>query len=172
MAAFDKRWGRVRYDTREASGKSWRMLSNKAKYGLKALIYLADHNGAAVQCTEIAEAQNLPKKFLDAIMLEIKNLGVISSKKGKGGGYQLARPADTISLGQVVRALDGPFAPVPCVSHTAYARCADCPSEAECLIRPIMQEVRDAIAKVLDNRTLGDMMRLRKAGGDILLYDI
>ena len=148
------------------------MLSNKAKYGLKALIYLADNRGRAVQSAEIADAQRLPKKFLDAILLEIKNLGVITSKKGKGGGYQLARPSDTISLGHVIRALDGPFAPVPCVSRTAYARCADCPDEEGCAVRPIMQEVRDAISTVLDNRTLEDMLAMRKSREFFLAYDI
>lgn len=148
------------------------MLSNKAKYGLKALVYLADNRGRAVQSAEIAEAQNLPKKFLDTILLEIKNLGVISSKKGKGGGYTLLRPTDTISLGQVIRALDGPFAPVPCVSRTAYARCSDCSDEGICVVRPIMQEVRDAISNVLDNRTLHDMISLRKNAGDTTFYDI
>ena len=148
------------------------MLSNKAKYGLKALAYLADNRGHAVQSAEIAEARDLPKKFLDAILLEIKNIGVISSKKGKGGGYQLARPPDTISLGAVIRALDGPFAPVPCVSRTAYARCDDCPDEEGCMIRPVMQEVRDAISNVLDNKTLSDMLAMRHSKEFFLSYDI
>lgn len=148
------------------------MLSNKAKYGLKALIHLADNRGRPIQSAEIADAQILPKKFLDAILLEIKNLGVITSKKGKGGGYQLARPADTISLGQVIRTLDGSFAPVPCVSRSAYSRCADCPDEEVCAVRPVMQEVRDAIAGVLDKRTLGDMLAMRKTKEFFLAYDI
>ncbi len=148
------------------------MLSNKAKYGLKALIHLADNRGHPVQSAEIAEAEGLPKKFLDAILLEIKNLGVITSKKGKGGGYQLARPPDTIALGQVLRALDGSFAPVPCVSRSAYARCSDCRDEDGCAVRPVMQEVRDAIAGVLDKRTLGDMLLMRKTKDFFLAYDI
>ena len=154
------------------SGLESNVLSKKAKYGLKALVYLADNRGRAVQCTEIAEAQNLPKKFLDAILLEIKGLGIISSKKGKGGGYSLLRPSDTISLGQVIRALDGPFAPVPCVSRTAYARCDDCVDEGGCIVRPVMQEVRDAISTVLDNRSLHDMMAMRKSASVHDFYDI
>ena len=148
------------------------VLSNKAKYGLKALVYLADHPGRAVQSAEIAEMQGLPKKFLDAILHEIKGLGVLTAKKGKGGGYSLTRPPDTISLGSVVRALDGPFAPVPCVSQTAYARCSDCKDEAGCFIRPVMKEVRDAISHVLDNRSLSDMMGMRQNKEFYLSYDI
>ena len=148
------------------------MLSNKAKYGLKALVYLAQNRGRPVQSVEIAEAQKLPKKFLDAILLEIKNAGVITSKKGKGGGYHLARPADTVSLGLVIRTLDGPLAPVPCVSRTAYSRCSDCSDEGACVIRPVMQEVRDAISTVLDNRSLQDMINMRKNGDDFVFYDI
>lgn len=148
------------------------MLSNKAKYGLKALTYLADTPGRAVQSAEIAQAEALPKKFLDAILLDIKNLGVIISKKGKGGGYQLARAPDAISLGQVLRVLDGSFAPTPCVSRTAYARCGDCPDEAECAVRPIMQEVRDAISSVLDHRTLQDMLDMRASKKTVPAYDI
>lgn len=148
------------------------MLSNKAKYGLKALVHLADNPGRPVQSAEIAEAEGLPKKFLDSILLEVRHMGVITSKKGKGGGYQLARPPDTIGLGQVLRALDGTFAPVPCVSRSAYARCTDCRDEVSCAIRPVMQDVRDAIAGVLDKRTLGDMLMMRKRPGSFLAYDI
>ena len=148
------------------------MLTNKAKYGLKALAYLALHQGKGVQGAEIANAYCMPKKFLDAILLQIKNIGVIRSKKGKGGGYQLSRPPDTISLGQVIRELDGPFAPVPCVSRSAYARCSDCPDEGACIIRPVMQEVRDAISAVLDNRTLADMLNAKQDMETFLTYDI
>ena len=148
------------------------MLTNKAKYGLKALAFLAMHQGKGVQGAEIASAYAMPKKFLDAILLQIKNIGIIQSKKGRGGGYQLSRPPDTISLGQVIRELDGPFAPVPCVSRSAYARCSDCPDETACIIRPVMQEVRDAISVVLDNRTLADMLNAKQDAEQFLTYDI
>ena len=149
------------------------MLTNKGKYGLKAMLHLAEREGlGGVQGADIAATQSIPKKFLDAILLELKNQGLLYSKKGKGGGYSLLRPSDTISLGQVIRALDGPFAPVPCVSRTAYARCDDCVDEGGCIVRPVMQEVRDAISTVLDNRSLHDMMAMRKTAAQHDFYDI
>ena len=130
------------------------------------------HRGDTVQSVEIADAERIPKKFLDAIMLEIKNMGLVTSKKGKGGGYQLFQSPDTISLGQVIRVLDGPLAPVSCVSRTAYARCADCRDERACLIRPVMQRVRDAISGILDNTTLEDMIADTKFMDSVVNYDI
>jgi len=96
------------------------MLSSKAKYGLKAMVYLARHaDDGSVLIADIAEAESIPKKFLDAILLELKNRGYLSSKKGKGGGYTLAKPAQQIMVGDIVRVLDGPLAPVQCVSRTS-----------------------------------------------------
>jgi Rrf2 family protein len=136
------------------------MLSAKAKYGLKALLYLADREGAGgVLVADIAESQNIPKKFLDAILLELKNNGLLHSRKGRGGGYSLARPAAKVTFGQIIRILDGPLAPIPCVSQTAYRPCLDCTDEDACRIRRVMQEVRDATAAILDNTSLVDVMR-------------
>jgi len=148
------------------------MLSSKAKYGLKAMVYLA-RNGqdGAVLIADIAEAESIPKKFLDAILLELKNRGFLSSKKGKGGGYSLARPVERITVGDIVRVLDGPLAPVQCVSRTAYRRCDDCRDESACAVRAVMGEVRDAIAAILDNTTLADMAFLKKPE-PVLMYDI
>ncbi len=148
------------------------MLSSKAKYGLKAMVYLTRHGqDGPVLIADIAEAENIPKKFLDAILLELKNRGLLSSKKGKGGGYTLAKPPQNIMVGDIVRVLDGPLAPVPCVSRTAYRRCEDCRNETTCAIRAVMGEVRDAIAGILDNTTLADMA-LHKQPEPILMYDI
>jgi Rrf2 family protein len=134
------------------------MLSAKAKYGLKATLYLAEREGeGGILVADIAESQRIPKKFLDTILLELKNNGLLSSKKGKGGGYMLARPSSKVMVGQIVRILDGPLAPVACVSQTAYRPCADCSSEEACLIRRVMQRVRDATADILDNTSLRDM---------------
>lgn len=134
------------------------MLSAKAKYGLKAMLHLAESDGqCGISGADIASTQNIPKKFLDAIMLELKNDGLVLSKKGKGGGYTLARPAAKIMVGQIVRLLDGPLAPVPCVSQTAYRPCLDCADEKACQIRRVMQRVRDATAEILDNTSLLDM---------------
>jgi Rrf2 family protein len=149
------------------------MLSSKAKYGLKAMVYLARREGQGpVLIADIAEAERIPKKFLDAILLEMKNFGLLSSKKGKGGGYVLARPASRITAADVVRVLDGPLAPVPCVSRTAYRRCDDCVDEDACAVRAVMQDVRDAIAAILDNTTLADIVTRRSGGETVLVYDI
>ena len=120
---------------------------------------------------EIAKQERIPKKFLDAILLELKNAGLLYSKKGKGGGYWLAKPADKIMLSSVIRVLDGPLAPIACASRTAYRPCADCQDVTACEIRALMQEVRDAMAKVLDGTSLADL-RSRSAADAILLYDI
>ena len=134
------------------------MLSSKAKYGLNALVHLSKkYNRGPVLITDIAEEEQIPKKFLEAILLDLKNHGILESKKGKGGGYQLARHPSEIKLGYVVRILDGPLAPVSCVSQTAYARCKECKDEHYCGIRLVMKDVREAIANILDKTTLADM---------------
>jgi len=133
-----------------------RMLSNKAKYGLKALIHLASFEGPCL-ASEIAAQNQIPRKFLDAILLELKNAGILTSKKGKGGGYHLARPADKITAGQIIRILDGPLAPIACASRTAYQRCADCPDEDACAVRDLMLDVRDAIALILDRASIASL---------------
>lgn len=134
------------------------MLTKKGKYGLKAMVHLAGCvPGEPVLTTDIATANRIPKKFLDTILGELKNAGFLRSKKGKGGGYVLARPAADIRVGHIVRALDGPLAPLPCASRTAYQRCDDCPDEAQCSVRLIMVEVRDAMSAVLDDTTLADI---------------
>lgn len=136
------------------------MLTKKAKYALKAALHLARCEAAgAVLIAEVAAAERIPKKFLESILLTLKNRGLLVSRKGRGGGYALARPADQISFGEIVRIMDGPLAPVPCVSVTAYRRCEECPSENACEIRAVMKRVRDAISEVLDATTLADALR-------------
>ena len=149
------------------------MLTKKGKYGLKALVHLAQlPAGQLAFVGDIASGNNIPKKFLDAILLELKNAGLLYSKKGKGGGYWLAKPADKIMLSMVIRVLDGPLAPIACASRTAYRPCADCEDVAACEIRALMQEVRDAMAKVLDSTSLADLRSRSGAAKAILLYDI
>lgn len=135
------------------------MLTNKGKYGLKALVHLA---GLAPETTrsvvDVATAEHIPKKFLDAILLDLRNAGFVRSKKGPGGGYALARPAAEIVIGAVVRALDGPLAPIACASRTAYRPCDDCDDLDGCAVRRVMSEVRDAVAATLDHTTLADMV--------------
>lgn len=148
------------------------MLSSKAKYGLKAMVHLARREGLGpVLIAGIATDEHIPRKFLDIILLELKLKGFLASKKGKGGGYTLAKPAHAISVGDIIRVLDGPLAPVPCVSRTAYSRCDDCDNEATCSVRAVMQDARDAIASVLDNVTLAEMA-VRKPALPALMYDI
>ncbi|WKW50718.1 RrF2 family transcriptional regulator [Rhodomicrobium lacus] len=134
------------------------MLTAKGKYGLKAMVHLARLvPGDIAQVSEIAEANSIPKKFLDQIFAELRKGGLVYSKKGKAGGYALAKPAAEISVGNIVRVLDGPLAPIPCASVTAYRPCDDCDCEEACEVRAIMVEVRNAISVVLDNRSLADM---------------
>lgn len=142
------------------------MLSRKAKYALKAALHLAREEGRGpVLIAGIAESEGIPKKFLEAILLALRNRGVLASRKGKGGGYALARPAGEITFGEVVRIMDGPLAPVPCASETAYRPCDECGDELRCAIRPVMREARDAIAGVLDGTTLADAVRRAGRGG-------
>lgn len=133
------------------------MLTNKGKYGLKALVHLSTlGEGEIVAVNEIARTNSIPKKFLDAILSELRNAGFVHSRKGKAGGYYLARKPEEIYVGHVVRVLDGPLAPIPCASKTRYQPCEDCDVET-CSVRRMMLEVRNAIADVLDRTTLVQM---------------
>ena len=134
------------------------MLSKKLKYGLRAMLALADEAGATpLQASELAVKQRLPKKFLEAILLELTRSGLLQSKKGRGGGYVLARKPGDITIGQIVRVLEGPLALVTCVSQTAYKPCDECLDEETCGIRLAMKEVRDATTHILDNTTLAGL---------------
>lgn len=145
-----------------------RMLTRKGKYGLKALVHLSHlPAGQLAFVNEIARANSIPKKFLDAILGELRNAGFVQSRKGKEGGYRLARAAEEIMVGHVVRVLDGPLAPISCASRTRYEPCEDC-DEATCQVRHMMLEVRQAIADVLDRRSLAEM---RDSAGDELVAD-
>ena len=149
------------------------MLSNKTKYGLKAMLHLAEREGQGGQIVaEIAERQNIPKKFLDAILLELKNKNLLSSKKGKGGGYTLAQPSGQIFLGNIIRILEGPLAMLPCASANAYRPCEDCPDPQACRIRAVIQQVRDATAGILDQTSLKDLVGRRIPAEIYLHYDI
>jgi Rrf2 family protein len=136
------------------------MLSKRSKYAIKALLALADHErGEPVRIVDLAHEEQIPPKFLELILLGLKNQGILQSRKGKGGGYLLARDPADIYLGQIVRMFDGPLAPVPCASQTAYVACADCPNEAVCGVHLAMKAVRDATAKVLDGTSIASLRR-------------
>jgi Rrf2 family protein len=137
-------------------------LSKRGEYGLRAMMALAVPGPGGkppiLQIREIAEDEQLPGKFLEQILLALKNAGLLHSKMGVGGGYHLARPAAEISLGQIVRVLDGPLAPVKCVSQMAYEPCG-CPDEESCGLRLVMGDVRNAISAVLDGTSLADVTK-------------
>lgn len=148
------------------------MLTNKGKYGLKALAHLAGlPPGQTAQSAEIAAINNIPKKFLDAILGELRVAGMISTKKGKGGGYRLSRTPDEISVGAAIRVLDGPLAPIGCASRRSYRPCSDCRDVRGCTVRLLMLEVRDVSARVLDGTSLSDMCR-KTSELDALTYEI
>jgi Rrf2 family protein len=134
------------------------MISKKTKYGLKALAYLARKGqGTQVVIAEIAEGENIPRKFLEAILLELKNHGYLGSRMGKGGGYYLMKDPASISLAAMYRLLEGPIAMLPCVSLNYYEKCTDCKSEEACTLNRVLLEVRDKTLSVLENRTLADL---------------
>jgi Rrf2 family protein len=134
------------------------MLSKKAKYGLKAMTILAkEYGNGPLLIGEIAKRERIPPKFLELILLELKKKGFLQSKKGKGGGYYLNKLPTTISVGALIRALDGPLALLPCVSQMAYERCAECPNEEACGIRIVFKEVRDSTNSILERTTLAQM---------------
>jgi Rrf2 family protein len=132
------------------------MLSQKAKYAIKALLVLARAQDDLVQARDISGSENIPKKFLDLIFFELRRHGLIVSTRGREGGYALARPAAEISIAAIVRAVDGPLAPLPCASVKFYRRCSDCDDEKTCEVRRLMREVRDAASAILDNTSLAE----------------
>lgn len=131
------------------------MLSQKSRYGLRALVELA-RAGLDRQLTaaELAVRADAPRKFLEAILLELARRNLVNSRRGKFGGYVLARPADSISFADVIRVIDGPLALAPCVSHTAFRKCDDCPDLETCSLRPALRQARDATAAVLEGYSL------------------
>ncbi len=145
------------------------MLSKKAKYALKALFALAQDNvngQKSMLIAEIAKQERIPKKFLEAILLDLKNDGILYSKRGKTGGYALRKTPDQISVGQVIRVIDGPLALIPCASQSAFVPCDECIDVETCAIRLTMRKVRDATAAILDNTTLADALKSRRHSVD------
>lgn len=136
------------------------MLSQKSKYALRAMLLLAAQPaGQKLLVGEIAERRKIPKKFLEQILLELKQKGLLDSQRGRNGGYSLGRPAAKITYGEIIRITDGPLAPIPCASLTAYRKCDDCEDEKACAIRRIMRDVRDSMSKILDNVTLAEALK-------------
>lgn len=141
-----------------------RTISKKTKYGLQALFTLARKYGdGPILIATLAKDDDIPIKFLELILLDLKNGGILDSKKGPGGGYLLSRPPDKITVGAVIRLMEGPLAPLPCASETAYRPCEECRDVAHCGTRIVMRQVRDAIANILDQTTLKDVIEKEDA---------
>lgn len=130
------------------------MLTMKAKYALRTMTALARSGDARVQARQLAERCRVPAKFLETILVELRQAGFVQSRRGQQGGHALARAAEDIRIGDVIRAIDGPLAPVRCASVTAYEPCRDCPDPDACALRALMRESRDALSRVLDGRSL------------------
>jgi Rrf2 family protein len=137
------------------------MISQKAKYALRALVSLARaERGETRMIGEISKEQAIPKKFLEQILLELKRAGFVASRRGRAGGYELLKAPEEIMFGDVLRLIDGPIAPLPCLSKIAYKKCKDCRDEASCEIRHVFERVTLATRAVLDSTTLADALRL------------
>lgn len=131
------------------------VLSKKAKYAINALVYLGKrYEQGPILIAQIAEAQHIPQKFLESILLDLKNAGILNSKKGKGGGYYLMRDPEVVNMADVMRLFDGAIAFLPCVTYKYYERCEECKDEATCGIRDVFKEVRDATVEILKSATL------------------
>jgi Rrf2 family protein len=137
-----------------------RTISKRTQYGLKAMLALASRYGEGpVLIATLSKQETIPIKFLELILLDLKSGGLLDSKKGPRGGYQLNRPPSEITIGALIRILEGPLAPLPCASETAFRPCEECGDVESCGTRIIMRQVRDAIANVLDGTTLAELVR-------------
>ena len=137
-----------------------RQLSKRTQYSLRALYALArKHGQGPVLITQLSEAEAIPKKFLEQILLALKGTGLVVSKRGKGGGYLLAQPPEQVTLAQVIRLMEGPLAPLPCASETRFRKCDECPDIKTCGTRIVMREVRDAVAEILECTTLASVCK-------------
>ena len=144
-----------------------RVLSQRARYALKAMLALAEaDDDTPLMIGAIAKQQRIPQKFLALILLDLKRFGLVQSRRGREGGYLLAKPPSAISFGEVVRLIEGPLALLPCVSKTQYRRCTDCVSERDCPIHKLLAEVRASTAEILDSRSLEDVIGSRAGKAD------
>src|SRR6476646_8607589 len=138
------------------------MISKKTKYAINALVYLAREykgNGEPIQISRIAESENIPRKFLEAILLDLRNAGILSSRKGKTGGYYLHKSPAEINIADVMRLFDGPIALLPCVTYMYYERCEECKDEETCGIRSVFSDVRSETVQMLKQATLAEIIK-------------
>lgn len=136
------------------------MLSSKAKYAVRAAIMLAEKDGGWVHAADVAERALIPRKYLEAIFVQLRDHGLVESRRGARGGHRLMRPSADISVADVIRLVDGPLAMTPCASRTRFHPCADCVAIEDCRIRHVMQRARDAVAAVLENCSLAELAAL------------
>ncbi len=136
------------------------MLSKKAKYAINALVHLAKQfDEGPILISQIAESERIPQKFLESILLELKNAGVVNSKRGRSGGYYMLKRPEEVSLAEIMRLMDGPIAFLPCVTHKYYERCEECVDERTCGIRDTFLEVRNATVELLKDATLAEVLK-------------
>jgi Rrf2 family protein len=177
MASIPASSRRARAPGRRSARYVRTMITMKTKYALKALAYLATAPPEEpILIAEIAEKEDIPRKFLELILAELKQHGFVRSRKGRGGGYFLAVPPSKVALAAVMRVLDGPIAPVPCLSRSSYQRCDGCRDEATCGVRLVLQELYEASVKILESTTLADLVErvalASKEGPPVLRYFI
>jgi Rrf2 family protein len=135
------------------------MISQKAKYAFKALAHLARQPGeASVRIEAIAEETSVPRKFLEHILLDLKRRGIVASRRGRAGGYVLAMRPEDVTIGDILRVIDGPIAPVPCISRSAYRRCEDCADEKTCVVRRLFADTYAATLLLMDGTTLAEIL--------------
>ena len=142
------------------------MLSSRAKYALRAAIHLADRAdiGDWVPTAQIAEQETIPRKFLEAILVELRTNGLLESRRGPGGGHRLRRKPEEIAVADIIRIVDGPLALAPCASRTQFRACEDCPDVVACRMRPLLERARDAVAAVLEEASLADLATRHSIG--------
>lgn len=140
------------------------MLSSKAKYAVRAVTYLAERQETDgwTQTSDIAERERIPRKFLEAILVQLRGHGIIESRRGAHGGHRLRGQAAEISVADIIRIIDGPLALTPCASRTRFGPCPDCVDVRDCRLQPLMSEARDAVASVLENRSLAQLARQQR----------
>jgi len=147
------------------------MITQKMKYALKALMVLADEkagDGASLRIEEIAKRSGTPKRFLEHILLEVRNAGVIASTRGRSGGYTLVKDPGAVSVSELLRLIDGPIAPLACLSRSAYQRCEDCADEETCRIRKVFADIFWSYLVLIDSLTLADLVNSAPVAAQVL----
>jgi Rrf2 family protein len=161
------RWGIL-----SDGGRAQAMITQKMKYALKALLVLADEAAsaapAALTIEAVAKRSGTPKRFLEHILLDLRNAGLISSTRGRSGGYVLIKPPAEVSISELLRLIDGPIAPLPCLSRRAYQRCEDCVDEDSCRIRKVFADIFWSYLLLIESLSLADMLRSDAVAGQVL----